>query len=380
LTSSPQPRLQGFLSDHNSEEKVVEITVEPSPIYIEEARDALELNFDFIIRGLTDKELVIRFIKVAVYDDKGNLVTFKHLNHNGVGIPGIHTIGKYEINGQETIDVFNPFHRFLLHTPVNRLRYMFTFYDPATKQEYYYGNVIVTPVRYQQKTKLSLPLKGLLVVLDGHDFYSHHRRFAMSLVRNVTKGEFASNFSRYGVDFTIVGNDGNTREMNPDDFQSNYDFHFSDVKKFHTHEAVVYSPADGQIVDVVNDLDDLYDTSFNLDSAIGEDRIKDLAGNYVIIRHADGEFSHLFHLLKGSIAVDVGQNVKRGDSIAKVGFSGASTTYSHLHYQLMDGLDFLNDNPLPCKFADVNLLLGSKVVRYDQLSIDTGDFVQSTSE
>jgi hypothetical protein len=380
VTSDRQPRLQGFLSDHTSDEKLVEIVMDPSPIYIEEARDSFELNFDFIITGLTNKKLVIRFIKVAVYDDSGNLVTFRHLNHNGVGTPGIHTVGKYEIDGMETIDLFNPFHRFPLDMPLAQLRYMFTFYDPDSKQEYYYGNVVVTPVKYQQKTKLSLPLKGLLVVLDGHDFYSHHRRFAMSLVRGVTGGKFASNFSRYGIDFTIIGNEGNTRKMIPEEFKDNYDFHFSDVKKFHTHEVDVYAPADGEIVEVVNDREDLYDTQFNLDEAISADRVKDIAGNYVIIRHTDGEYSHLFHLLKGSIATDVGQKVMKDEPIAKVGFSGASTTYSHLHYQLMDGKDFLNASPLPCKFSNVNLIMGGKTVRYNELSIDTGDFVQSMSE
>ncbi len=93
MTSDPHPKLLGFLSDHESEEKLVEIMAEPDPIYIEEARDSLELNFDFRITGLTNKELEIRFIKCAVYDEIGRLVTFKHLNHNGVGNPGIYTIG-----------------------------------------------------------------------------------------------------------------------------------------------------------------------------------------------------------------------------------------------------------------------------------------------
>ena len=85
----------------------------------------------------------------------------------------------------------------------------------------------------------------------------------------------------------------------------------------------------------------------------------------------------MFHLQKGSIIVKKGDEVKQGQLLAKIGFSGAATTYSHLHYQLMDGADFLNDNALPCQFSDITLILGSKKVRYDKLSIDTGDFVYS---
>ena len=40
------PKLQGFLSNHESDEKVVDISMEPSSIYFEEARDSLTLNFD----------------------------------------------------------------------------------------------------------------------------------------------------------------------------------------------------------------------------------------------------------------------------------------------------------------------------------------------
>ncbi len=371
------PKLQGFLSNHESDEKVVDISMEPSSIYFEEARDSLTLNFDFLITGLTEKKLIIRFIKVAVYDQVDNLITFRHLNHNGVGTPGIHTIGKYEIDGQESFDIFNPFHRFPTDIPISYLRYMFTFYEPETKTEYYYGNIIIKPVFYRQKVKLSLPLKGTLTILDGHDYYSHHRRFAMSIVRKVTNGKFSSNFSRYGLDFTILGADGNTRKMKPSQFPDNYDFHFDDVTTFYTHGADVFAPADGEVMEVVNNLEDLYETPFNMDKAIAEDRIQEIAGNYVIIKHNEEEYSHLFHLEQDSIVVSQGDGVTRGQKIGKIGFSGASTTYSHLHYQLMNGINFLSDNPVPFKFSNITLLCGKFEKDYEELSLDTGDIMRS---
>jgi len=371
------PQLQGFLSNHESEEKVVEISTEPNTIYFEDARDGNNLNFDFIITGLSDKKLVIKFIKVAVYDDTGTLITYRHVNHNGVGTPSIHTIGKFEIDRKEKIDIFNPFHRFPTDLKIDHLRYMFTFFDTKTKAEYYYGNIIVKPTFYHQQVRLTLPLRGTITILDGHDYYSHHRRFAMSLVRQVTHGKFASNFSRYGVDFTLLGADGNTRQMNESEFKNNYDFHFDAVTKFYTHSADVFAPADATVVVVVNNLEDLYETSFNLDKAIANDSIEELAGNYVIIKHNEEEFSHLYHLKKGSVPVSDGDKVVRGQKIGAVGFSGASTTYSHLHYQLMNGVDFLKDEPLPFKFSNVILLCGSTEIEYENLSLDTGDIIRS---
>lgn len=92
-------------------------------------------------------------------------------------------------------------------------------------------------------------------------------------------------------------------------------------------------------------------------------------------KHNENEFSHLYHLLKGSCRVKVGEKVKTGQEIAKIGFSGSATTYSHLHYQLMGGGDFLNDNPLPFKFFNVKLALGQQEIMYNEVVLDTGDII-----
>jgi murein DD-endopeptidase MepM/ murein hydrolase activator NlpD len=163
--------------------------------------------------------------------------------------------------------------------------------------------------------------------------------------------------------------------MDPSEYPSNYDFHFTDVTRFYTHEADVHAPADGEVVALVDHLDDLYSISFNMDEAIQEGRVADIAGNRVVIKHNESEFSHLFHLLKDSVNVSVGDTVSRNQIVAKIGFSGAATTYSHLHYQLMDGEAFLKDNPLPCQFSDVSLLRGKEKIRFDRTCIDTGDII-----
>lgn len=55
-------------------------------------------------------------------------------------------------------------------------------------------------------------------------------------------------------------------------------------------------------------------------------------GNYVKVTHADGKSTYYGHLMNGSVAVSVGQSVKCGQVLGKVGSSGNSTG-PHLHFE-----------------------------------------------
>jgi murein DD-endopeptidase MepM/ murein hydrolase activator NlpD len=80
-------------------------------------------------------------------------------------------------------------------------------------------------------------------------------------------------------------------------------------------------------------------------------------GNYVVVRHAGGEFSHYGHLKQGSVRVKAGDAVTRGQSIAQLGHTGNSTE-PHLHFQLTDGPDSLYSRGIPITFKNIVDLLG----------------------
>jgi urea transporter len=99
----------------------------------------------------------------------------------------------------------------------------------------------------------------------------------------------------------------------------------------------VLAPADGYVVIVEDGIED---------NKIGEVNTLKNWGNTVIIKHAEGLYSKLCHLQKGSFSVKAGDNVRCGQIIAKAGNSGRSP-YPHLHFQLQ---------PTP--------YIGSKTLRY----------------
>jgi murein DD-endopeptidase MepM/ murein hydrolase activator NlpD len=71
-------------------------------------------------------------------------------------------------------------------------------------------------------------------------------------------------------------------------------------------------------------------------------------GNHVILRCGD-VYAGFAHLTTGSVAVEVGQQVRVGEVLGRVGHTGNSSA-PHLHFQLMDGPDPLTARGIPCAF------------------------------
>lgn len=86
----------------------------------------------------------------------------------------------------------------------------------------------------------------------------------------------------------------------------------------------VYSPIEGIVIKVVNDIDDNLPFSGNYPYN---------TGNTVVIRQNDLYFL-IGHLKKGSIVVSTGDNVKENDLLAECGNSGYSER-PHVHMQLI---------------------------------------------
>jgi murein DD-endopeptidase MepM/ murein hydrolase activator NlpD len=110
------------------------------------------------------------------------------------------------------------------------------------------------------------------------------------------------------------------------------------------------SPADGEVVSVRDGVRDAPRPGSGWLDILSTD----FRGNHVIIKHAEGEYSCLAHLVPGSIAVRKGERIRRGQIIGQCGNSGHSSE-PHLHFHVQDHPNFWIAAGVPVRFEDVQV-------------------------
>jgi len=142
---------------------------------------------------------------------------------------------------------------------------------------------------------------------------------------------------RYAYDFIIMDDDG--KSFSGDNKQ---------LQSYHCYGKDLLAPADGIVVKISNK---------HRDSRVTGAKVYcdtwDIRGNFIVIKHAENEFSFFAHLIPGSVTVRKGDKVKQGQVIAKCGNSG-NTSEPHLHFQLQTGRSFFASAGLPISFVNIN--------------------------
>jgi hypothetical protein len=207
----------------------------------------------------------------------------------------------------------------------------------------------------------AMPVPGTWLMTSLPSIQSHHRLAPPS--------EFA-------VDFFKIGSSGNI-----------HDDDVLDANNFFGYGADVMAAADGEVVFVIDDEVQERKIFFPMtgeseDEAgariqqynmrrYANDFARAAAGNIITIKHATPEgveYSSYGHLKAGSVAVKVGDVVKRGQVIGQVGDTGDSAAV-HLHFQINAGPNAFMSKSIPVTFTDLEETLEG---------IDPGHFVKKT--
>ncbi|MCB0638888.1 MAG: urea transporter [Lewinella sp.] len=96
------------------------------------------------------------------------------------------------------------------------------------------------------------------------------------------------------------------------------------LEDYYCYGKPVIAPADGRVAEIMDQIED---------NPIGETNLQQNWGNSILIDHGFSLYSQLSHLRPGSIKVNKGDTVKKGQLLAQVGSTGRSPE-PHLHFQL----------------------------------------------
>ncbi len=200
-------------------------------------------------------------------------------------------------------------------------------------------------------TPMSLPFYGKWKVFNGGiDKLSSHSWNIIS--------------QRYAYDFVLSDDGGKKINAKKET-----------VNDYLTFNENVYSPNDGVIIRVKNNIKD------NKHAGSGWIDIwtTEIRGNFVIIEHDKNVYSLIAHLKEKSCLVKKGDVVKRGQIIAKCGNSGHSTQ-PHIHFQVQDKANWYFSKGLPIIFSDIlKNNNGNDSKNMEQAYISKNDIVSNTN-
>ena len=340
----------------------VRVTVTPATVLAAPRGGQQVLNFDFLLANPTADTLTLDEIELVIRDDKGRFVTRRFLRASALATVQPASVLPPGAEGA----LFNPFQQFDRDTPLGRLDFTFHF-RRSSSDGFVMGATSVVPTRRLPRTTAILPMAGRLLVDDGHDFYSHHRRLDL-LAGFVKAVGVTRNFERYALDLLPVDTAG--RRYHGDGRR---------LEDWFGYAQLLVAPTAGRVVaahgtqpdNSAPGVQDRFDPR-----SLAEDPLL-LYGNYVVLDYGSGEFGVLGHLQPGSLLVQVGDRVGQGQAIARAGSSGSSL-YPHVHYELRSAAT-LDADGLPVYFTNVRRLDGVATRVEPTWFADTGDVLEAAT-
>jgi murein DD-endopeptidase MepM/ murein hydrolase activator NlpD len=178
------------------------------------------------------------------------------------------------------------------------------------------------------------PLKGTKwVAADGCCTSERHVRAVMPI-----NGKLAIS-QRFAIDWEKLNDENRIYVGDP-----------LDVTNYFCYGEEILAVGEGRVVVAVDKYDD--QIPGQLPPGIP---LEEADGNYVVIDLGGGNFAFYAHMIKGSVAVEVGDFVTRGQVIGLVGNTG-NTSAPHLHFHMMSGPSTFGSNGIPYMIYEYDLL------------------------
>jgi murein DD-endopeptidase MepM/ murein hydrolase activator NlpD len=191
-----------------------------------------------------------------------------------------------------------------------------------------------TSVSMRPASVLGPPLRGgLWVAVHDPKWPSGHRRVTYTMGGKVRLP------GRFAVDWVGIDAAGRISAGDPD--------HPSDSIGYN---ADVLAGADAEVSAVRDNMAESASIQHNPKHMLG-----DGAGNFVALRLGPDRFAFYEHLRPGSVRVQVGERVRKGQVIGSLGFSG-DTTGPHLHLHVADCGQTLQCEGVPFTIEQMSLL------------------------
>jgi murein DD-endopeptidase MepM/ murein hydrolase activator NlpD len=338
----------------------------PAQPLVERTRDGQSLNFDLMFANDGAQALELTRLELTVLDRDGRFFAQRRLDRNGdSSTMSILTLPNRTLPANGRLVVFNPFPRFPADAWLGDLRYEATFRVGNDGPEQTVA-MRVAPRPFAPATRLTLPLRGEVFVHDGHDLLAHHRRLDITGDMTTHFG-ITGNFMRYAHDFTVADAQGRL-----------YRNDGATPQDWYGYGTPILATADARVAETHDGMPDNHrggPPAFTQDEIMRN--LKLFLGNYVLLDHGNGEYSLFAHMQQGSVRVQPGQRVARGERIGAMGMSGDAFLV-HLHYQLQSGPGF--EEGLPAYFHDVRVRTGNGWSATYDGPVDSGDMVEGIAE
>ena len=179
--------------------------------------------------------------------------------------------------------------------------------------------------------------------VQGHHRFTQATEFAVDITRVDSRGRWFKAKGRRWTDWYAYGSN----------VLAAADGVVVTVRSNSEIDPQIWRPRDGESADDYQKRLDAHQLKRFLTP--GADPSEVSGGNYVILKHANGEYTHYAHLAFGSVRVKQGEHVRQGEVIARVGGTGEAPEV-HLHFEVTDSTDIKHYafHSLPINFMNVS--------------------------